>query len=250
MMLRRFEREAQATAALRSPHTVELYDFGIARDGTFYYVMELLDGVDLDTLVRRDGPQPPERVVRILRQACHSLHEAHTRGLVHQDIKPANLYLCRYGAELDFVKLLDFGLVREYRAASESQPEGGEEMSGTPAFMAPEVIMGKIAADGRADIYGLGGVGYWLLTGELLFHRASLPALLAAHALEAPIPVSSRAKQPVPEGLASLVMRCLEKDPARRPTAAALSAALGVLGLESAWTEARAAAWWDRPDHG
>ena len=247
-IFRRFEREAQATAALRSPHTVELYDFGIAQDGTFYYVMELLDGIDLDRLVEQDGPLPPERCVYILLQACHSLHEAHVRGLVHRDVKPANIFLCRHGTDLDFVKLLDFGLVRERKRGDQAETvaAAGGKLSGTPAFLAPETLTGSGAADGRADLYGLGCVAYWLLTGRLVFERVSSLELVAAHATATPVPVQERASRPVPSGLAALVMQCLEKEPHRRPpTARHLADALGELGLASRWTEERRAEWWN-----
>jgi len=248
-VFRRFEREAQATAALCSPHTIQLYDFGLARDGTFYYVMELLDGVDLDTLVRRYDVQPPERVVHILRQACQSLHEAHHRGLVHRDIKPANIFLCRYGTEVDFVKVLDFGLVKEHRlgTGTEAQQIASGGLSGTPAFMAPEALSGDGTVDGRSDLYGLGCVAYWLLTGELVFERATILALVTAHLQQPPVPVSERAPSPVPEGLAQVVMSCLAKNPAERPQSArALSDALDALHLEPAWTGARAIEWWNQ----
>src|SRR5690349_8509296 len=152
--LRRFEREAQVIARLRSPHTVELFDFGIAADGAFYYVMELLDGLDADTLLRRFGPTSPERAVYLLRQVCHSLSEAESCGLVHRDIKPANIFLCRYGEEFDFVKVLDFGIVKSAGQAGDAGPGHTQEnaVHGTPAFIAPEQAMGS-ALDGRADIY-------------------------------------------------------------------------------------------------
>jgi hypothetical protein len=245
---RRFEREARATAALRSPHTVELYDFGVAQDGTFYYVMELLDGIDLDRLVGQDGPVPPERCVYILQQACHSLYEAHVRGLVHRDVKPANVFLCRHGTDLDFVKLLDFGLVRERQQGEQAEAEAaaGAKLSGTPAFLAPETLTGSGAVDGRADLYGLGCVAYWLLTGRLVFERVSSLELAAAHATAAPVPIQQRATRPIPEGLAALIMQCLEKEPHRRPpTARHLADALGELGLASLWTEERRAEWWN-----
>jgi len=248
-IFRRFEREAQATAALCSPHTIQLYDFGLARDGTFYYVMELLDGVDLDTLVRRYDVQPPERVIHILGQACQSLHEAHHRGLVHRDIKPANIFLCRYGTEVDFVKVLDFGLVKEHRVGTgaDARQIASGGLSGTPAFMAPEALSGDGMVDGRSDIYGLGCVAYWLLTGELVFERASIVALIAAHVQQRPVPVAERAPNPVPESLARIVMSCLAKNPADRPQSArALSDALLALDLEPRWTEARATEWWDK----
>jgi serine/threonine protein kinase len=245
---RRFEREAQATAALRSPHTVELYDFGIAADGTFYYVMELLDGIDLDRLVEQDGPLPPERCVYILQQACHSLYEAHVRGLVHRDVKPANIFLCRHGTDLDFVKLLDFGLVRQRHRGERGEAEAAAagKLSGTPAFLAPETLTGSGAVDGRADLYGLGCVAYWLLTGRLVFERVSSMEMAVAHATAAPVPIQQRVREPIPEGLADLVMRCLEKEPHRRPPSARhLADELDRLGLAPRWTEARRAEWWN-----
>src|SRR5206468_12861955 len=147
----RFEREAQVIAHLRSPHTIELYDFGIAVDGAFYYVMELLDGFDADTLVRRFGPVPAERAIHFLRQMCHSLSEAESRGLVHRDIKPANVFVCRYGEDCDFVKVLDFGLVKALSDTSDGGPglTRGNTIAGTPAFMAPEQALGRADLDGR-----------------------------------------------------------------------------------------------------
>ncbi|MGH7659098.1 MAG: serine/threonine-protein kinase, partial [Gemmatimonadales bacterium] len=170
LLMRRFEREARATAALKSPHTVQLYDFGVTEDGRLYYVMELLDGLDLDTLVRQDGPQPAERVVHIVRQVCSSLQDAHGNGLVHRDIKPANLVVNRSGTTFDFVKVLDFGLVKlktarrgEDDAIARLSTDGS--ISGTPGFMAPEVVLGSAVTDHRVDIYALGCLAYWLLTG-------------------------------------------------------------------------------------
>jgi len=160
---KRFEREAQAIASLRSPHTIDLFDFGMAEDGAFYYVMELLEGLDADALVRRHGPIPPERVVHVLRQMCHSLSEAESRGLVHRDIKPANVFLCRYGEDYDFVKVLDFGMVKPTEDATATgalQLTGENVIQGTPAFMAPEQAFGGPLIDGRADIYAMGCVAY------------------------------------------------------------------------------------------
>ena len=174
--LRRFEREAQVIARLRSPHTVELFDFGVAADGAFYYVMELLDGLDADTLLRRFGPTPPERAVFLLRQVCHSLSEAESCGLVHRDIKPANIFLCRYGEEYDFVKVLDFGIVkaaarrrrRRTRCTPARTPSRARPRSWRPSRRwAAEV-------DGRADIYATGCVAYWLLTGQFVFTADTL----------------------------------------------------------------------------
>jgi serine/threonine-protein kinase len=243
----RFEREAQATAALRSPHTIGIFDFGVASDGAFYYVMELLDGMDLDTLVKLDGPQPPARVVHLLRQACHSLHEAHRAGLVHRDIKPANLFLCRYGADLDFLKVLDFGLVAERRKdALPSTLTAENAITGTPAFMAPEVVVGDRPIDGRTDLYSLGCVAYWLLTGALVFEAETAMKMVLLHATEAPVAPSKRAGRAIPPALERIVLDCLEKDPARRPRSAReLSDRLAALRLDAEWTERHAAAWWE-----
>jgi len=248
IMLRRFEREARATAALRSPHTVELYDFGTARDGTFYYVMELLDGLDLQTLVFDHGVQPAERVVTLLRQACHSLHEAHGGGLVHRDIKPANIFMCRYGADLDFVKVLDFGIVKQVEIGDklDAQLTQAGAISGTPAFMAPEMALGEGPLDGRADIYALGCVAYWLLTGQTVFEKPTALGMVVAHTHQTPVPVSERTQIPVPQELERIVMQCLAKKPDDRPQSAQeLSTMLGDLQLEPAWTDERARQWWE-----
>jgi serine/threonine-protein kinase len=243
----RFEREAQVTAALRSPHTIELYDFGVSGDGTFYYVMELLDGLDLQTLVEEHGPQPPERVVKILRQACHSLHEAHLAGITHRDIKPANIFLCRYGTDLDFVKVLDFGLVK-HLAAEKGDGQLTQEgvIAGTPAFLPPEMGMGQGNIDGQTDLYALGCVAYWLLSGQLVFEQSSSMAMVVSHARDVPPPLSERTDQALPEGLERIVMRCLEKEPANRPAnAKALADALEVVEIVDVWTPEREKAWWD-----
>ena len=245
---RRFEREAQATAALASPHTIEVYDFGISADGTFYYVMELLDGVDLKTLVDRYGSQPPARVVAILKQACHSLADAHATGLVHRDVKPANLFVCRRGLDFDFVKVLDFGLVKD----AGNRDAGGEQLtvegvaSGTPAFMAPEMAMGRSDVDGRADLYALGCVAYWLLTGRLVFEGETAMAILLAHAKDEPTPPSKRSEIAIPEALERLVMELLSKSPdGRPPDALAVLQRLEAMEPEiGAWTAERAARWW------
>jgi serine/threonine-protein kinase len=246
--IRRFEREAQATAALSSPHTIELYDFGLAEDGTFYYVMELLDGVDLKTLVERYGPLPGGRVVHILRQACHSLHDAHASGMVHRDIKPANIFTCRRGQEFDFVKVLDFGLVAASGEADHTRTQLTRDgmVTGTPAFMAPEMVSGDRAIGPSVDIYALGCVGYWLLTGQLVFVGTSPMAILLQHAKDAPAPPSSRSGQAIDSELEQTIMDCLEKDPAKRPASCRdLSRRLArVTDRIGAWSEERAAEWW------
>jgi serine/threonine-protein kinase len=243
-LIRLFEREVQATAALRSPHTIQVYDFGVARDGTFYYVMELLDGFDLQTLVERFGRQPPERVVHLLRQVCHSLHEAHSHHLVHRDMKPGNIYVCRYGADLDFAKVLDFGLVLDRRPTAE-ELDHDRGLIGTPAVMAPEQMRFDAPVDQRTDIYALGCVAYWLLSGVRVFEADSRQDMLVMHAHQRPIPPSRRIKAPVPEALERLVMECLDKNPDRRPqTASALVARLDALGLTEKWTLERMTEWW------
>jgi eukaryotic-like serine/threonine-protein kinase len=244
--LRRFEREAQVIARLRSPHTVELFDFGRAGDGAFYYVMELLDGLDADSLLRRYGPIPPERAIYLLRQVCHSLSEAESCGLVHRDIKPANIFLCRYGEEYDFVKVLDFGIVRAARGSADTSPVHTREnaVQGTPAFIAPEQAMGT-EVDGRADIYSTGCVAYWLLTGQFVFTAETPMALLLQHAQTPPTPPSARTELLIPRALDDLVLSCLAKDPANRPQSAKeLSRRLAEVEGASTWTQDRAREWW------
>jgi len=244
--VRRFEREAQVIARLRSPHTVELFDFGVATDGAFYYVMELLDGLDADSLLRRFGPTPPERAIYLLRQVCHSLSEAQSCGLVHRDIKPANIFLCRYGEEYDFVKVLDFGIVGAVRDAADSSLVHTREnaVRGTPAFIAPEQALGT-DLDWRADIYATGCLAYWLLTGQFVFTAATPMGLLLQHAQTPPAPPSSRTELPIPPALDDLVLSCLAKDPAKRPQSAReLSLRLAEVEGASAWTQDRARDWW------
>jgi eukaryotic-like serine/threonine-protein kinase len=244
---RRFEREAQVIASLRSPHTVNLFDFGVSADGAFYYVMELLDGLDAETLVRRTGPVPAERAIHLLRQVCHSLSEAESCGLVHRDIKPANIFLCRYGEDHDFVKVLDFGIVKATTATAEIGRALTRDMSihGTPAFMAPEQALGSADVDGRADIYATGCVAYWLLTGQLVFTADTPMALLLHHTQTPPTPPSARTELPIPSALDDVVLSCLAKDPAARPqTARELSRRLASVDVANAWTEDRARDWW------
>ena len=247
-MRRRFEREAQVIARLRSPHTVTLFDFGIADDGAFYYAMELLEGLDTDRLVRRFGPMPAERVVWILRQICHSLSEAHSCGLVHRDIKPANIFLCQYGEDYDFVKVLDFGIAKAVSHTDALEPAitVANVIQGTPAFIAPEQAMGGIEVDARVDIYSTGCVAYWLLTGELVFPADTPMKLLMAHASSVPAPPSTKTELPIPATLDALVLSCLEKDPAKRPSSARrLLERLDQIQLKTAWTTDRARGWWE-----
>lgn len=244
--IRRFEREAQVIARLRSPHTVELFDFGRAADGAFYYVMELLDGLDADSLLRRFGPIPPERAIFLLRQICHSLSEAQSCGLVHRDIKPANIFLCRYGEEYDFVKVLDFGIVGAVRDTEDPGIVHTRDnaVRGTPAFIAPEQARGA-DLDGRADIYATGCVAYWLLTGQFVFTAETSMGLLLDHAQTPPTRPSARTEQTIPPALDDLVLSCLAKDPAKRPQSAReLSLRLAEVEGERPWTQDRARDWW------
>jgi len=245
LAMKRFRREAEVAASLRSPHTVELYDFGIAEDDTLYFVMELLDGMTLEALVRRHGPVPASRVIYILRQVCQSLEEAHARGLVHRDIKPANIHVGRLGLQHDFVKVLDFGLVKSVAGATgeSSLATAAGLTPGTPAYMAPEMALGD-AVDGRADLYALGCVAYYLLTGQVVFDAEHGLQMIAKHLRAEPVPPSQRTALPIPAPLERLVMRLLAKKPEDRPQSAAeLARSLGAIEGDP-WTEARAKEWW------
>jgi len=245
--VQRFKREAEAAASLRSPHTIELYDFGETDDGTLYFVMELLDGIDLESLVERFGPVPPARAVHVLRQVCASLAEAHAHGLVHRDVKPANVHLCRMGLEYDFVKVLDFGIVKSQRRPTigPSIATAADRMIGTPAFMPPEMATGGVV-DRRADIYGLGCLGYWLLTGELVFDGATPYEVVAQHINAVPLPPSARSGRPIPVALDDVILDCLAKDPERRPPdGLELARRLAACSLLEPWSDEDAHVWWE-----
>ncbi|NOT33881.1 MAG: serine/threonine protein kinase [Candidatus Eisenbacteria bacterium] len=240
----RFTREAQVTAGLRSPHTVELFDFGVSGDGALYYAMELLDGLTLQHFVYRYGPVEPRRAVHWLQQACHSLGEAHAQALTHRDIKPANLFLCRYGRDVDFLKVLDFGLTKP----TVPQPDQGLTTPGiavgTPGYMAPEQVFG-LQTSPATDLYALGCVAYWLLAGVKPFEADSGGELLRLHAQESPPRLSLKAAQSIPPRLESVIMACLSKDPAARPRDAdALSHELSRSLDDAPWTSADAQSWW------
>jgi len=242
-VLTRFEQEAQATALLRSPHTVEVYDFGLSSDGSLYYVMELLDGLDLQKLVDTHGPIPASRVLYILRQVCHSLGEAHAAGMVHRDIKPANILVCRYGSDFDFVKVLDFGVVKKQKLVGDQALTQEGHFLGTPAFFAPEMALDS-EIDGRADIYSLGCVAYWLLTGSLVFEAANVMALAAKHLQEEPVPPSACTEMEIPTDLEEVVLDCLRKNPVDRPSSAEeLANRLSDCDV-AAWTKQDAKRWW------
>jgi len=245
---KRFEREARATADLTSPHTIELHDFGVTDEGQFYYVMELLEGTDLDSLVKRFGPLPAERVAHILRQACASLADAHYHGVIHRDIKPANIYTCRLGPTVDFIKVLDFGLVRVFGqpAEEETRLTADGTATGTPAFMAPEMALSRPDLDPRADLYSLACVGYVLLTGKLVFEADTPMAMLLHHAQTRPTPPSERTETEIPAALENVIMQCLEKDPNDRPgSAEELARMLEGMDLGTDWSQDRARNWWD-----
>ena len=248
--LRRFEREARVLSNLRSPHTVEVFDFGVTPSGGLFYAMELLDGIDLQTAVRTYGPFPPERVVHLLLQACASLAEAHGQGLVHRDIKPANLMICRYGGEFDFLKVLDFGLVKK-PAGKESQAfvTSPATVLGTPAYLAPESMSGSKFVDGRADLYALAAVAFWLLTGRLLFETDRPMEMVKLHLTAPPPRASAHSRFTIPGALDSLLLDCLQKKPEERPSSAdVVRRRLEDIPLTARWNRESAQAWWkERP---
>jgi serine/threonine-protein kinase len=246
--LQRFEREAQATALLRSPHTIELYDFGIKDDGTLYYVMELLRGLDLDAMVQRFGPLAPARAARLTVQACDSLGEAHAEGLIHRDVKPANIFVCRYGRRVDFVKVLDFGLVK-HRGDGALGDDAGltaeNTVSGTPAFLAPEQVVGG-DIDGRTDVYALGCTLFWMLTGSYVFRGRSAMDTMMQHVQGAADPPSAHTEQAIPTALDNLVLACLAKAPEDRPqNVDQVAERIAAIDWAEPWTDARAARWWN-----
>jgi serine/threonine protein kinase len=238
----RFRLEARSIARLSSPNTVRLYDFGVTETGNFYFVMELLAGMDLSSMVQRFGPLPPERVVHLLRQACRSLGEAHAAGLLHRDIKPHNLYVSKLGLDFDVVKVLDFGLVKSLgESAAQITAEGA--VTGTPAYMSPERVTGS-PTDERSDLYALGCVAYWMLTGKAVFTGEPV-AVMVHHARTAPQSPSKASGRAIPAHLEQIVMACLEKAPDRRPSSAVeLWRQLGELTLAPPWTPERAEGWW------
>ena len=242
----RFRREAEAAARLQSAHTVDLYDFGVTEDQTLYLVMEFLDGMDLESLVRQHGPMPAPRVVHVLRQVCDSLEEAHARGLVHRDIKPANIHIGRVACREDFVKVLDFGLVKT-AAVNDDRPQATVEgvIMGTPAYMAPEMAVGD-HVDGRADLYALGCVAYYLLTGEQVFAGDTVLKVITQHLQAEPVPPSQRTELPIPATLEHLVLRCLAKNPEERPQSAReLAQSLDAIDGMT-WGDEEANRWWSQ----
>lgn len=244
--LLRFEREVQATATLTHPNTIEIFDYGHAAEGTFYYVMEYLSGLSLDELVQRQGPLTPPRVIHLLRQVCGALHEAHTIGLIHRDIKPANIFLCERGGVPDVAKLLDFGLVQTNVPEENGQRLTQEgTLAGTPAYMSPEQAASKADLDARSDLYSLGAVTYFLLTGQPPFVRKTAVQTLSAHLTELPALLTVHFPD-MPSDVQAVVLRCLEKEPARRFQGADdLEEALAHCDCAGHWMRAQATAWWE-----
>jgi serine/threonine-protein kinase len=242
--LRRFEREAQMTARLTNPHTVSIYDYGRTPEGAFYYVMEYLDGVDLERLVRETGPLPPGRVVHILMQVCEALAEAHGAGLIHRDIKPANILLSDRGGVPDFAKVLDFGLVKELDESRDARLTRENVLAGTPNYLAPETLDAGSSPDPRSDLYALGAVAYYLLTGAPLFEGGAIQ-VIQSHLQAVPQTPSARLGRPLPGKLERLVLECLEKDPNLRPESAkALMDRLAACDDVEPWSADEARRWW------
>ncbi len=245
--LARFEREVQLTARLTHPNTVTIFDYGRTPDGVFYYAMELLDGATLEEIVRADGPQPPGRVVKVLAELAGALEEAHGIELIHRDIKPSNVILCTQGGKPDVAKLLDFGLVKELGAQGGIELTRDSALTGTPQYMCPESLTSPDAVDARGDLYALGAVGYFLLTGQHVFEGTTLVEVCGHHLHSEPVAPSERLGEPVPDDLEDLLLACLEKDPAERPQSAAeLARRLAACKSMGEWTEAEARRWWQR----
>jgi serine/threonine protein kinase len=219
--IRRFEREVQLTSRLSHPNTISIYDFGRSKDGAFYYAMEYLDGLDLQTLVEREGPLAPARVAHVLAQLCGALSEAHGAGLIHRDIKPANIMVCERGGEADVVKVLDFGLTKELGAPKMAVTRSDvQTLLGTPLYLSPEALIAPDTMDGRSDLYAVGAVGYFLLTGTPPFSGNGLFEVCAQHLHAEPVPPSRRRRSPVPPELEALILSCLHKSMDGRPQSA------------------------------
>jgi hypothetical protein len=249
--IRRFEREVQITSQLNHPNTVAVYDYGHTPEGVFYYAMEYLEGINLDQLVEAHGPQPEGRVIHILRQICGSLSEAHHAGLIHRDVKPANVILTARGGVPDFAKLLDFGLVKAVGAQQAANLSVAGAVTGTPLYLSPEAIQHPDDLDPRCDLYALGAVGYYLLTGTPVFTAKSVVDLLMHHVNTAPEPPSSRLGKFISADLEAILLRCLAKHRDERPaTAHELASALAGCTAAGEWTESDAAAWWQSNGHG
>ena len=243
----RFEREVRLTCQLTHPNTIQVYDYGHTPEGIFYYAMEFLRGVNLHDLVAKFGPQPESRVVHIMTQICDSLAEAHALGLVHRDVKPGNVFLCRRGGISDCVKVLDFGLVRDYRVNGDANGRDLEPSAeGTPWFMPPEAIQGAASTDPRSDIYSLGALGYFLLTGSFIFDATTVAEIHQKQLTAEPIPPTRRTSHPISPEMERIILQCLEKDMNRRPKSVTeLRALLMKTPDANDWTVEKRTAWWD-----
>jgi serine/threonine-protein kinase len=244
--LARFEREVQLTSRLTHPDTISIFDYGRTAGGVFYYVMEYLDGFDLDRLVAEDGPLQPSRIIRILAQASGALSEAHALGLIHRDIKPANIVLTERADEPDIVKVLDFGLVKTLETApGDAAITNVNAITGTPLYLAPEAIASPESVDARSDLYALGAVGYFLLTGQHVFDAATVVEVCSKHLLEIPVPPSQRLGRPIPPDLEAVILACLAKRREDRPASAeAMHAALSACADAATYDADAARAWW------
>ena len=245
----RFEREVQLTAGLTHPSTVAIFDYGRTPTGLFYYAMEYLDGLNLEELVRTDGPQQPGRVIHILEQVAGALTEAHETGIIHRDLKPANIILCQRGGMADVAKVVDFGLVKRIVAAGDDQATllqtATNVLTGTPSYMAPEAVKGEDFVDGRSDLYALGAVGYFLLSGAPVFQAGSVVEIVAHHLHTTPPPLSRRSPFPLAPDLEALIMRCLAKDPNDRfASARQLARTLHACAEDTPWSIEEAEVWW------
>jgi hypothetical protein len=242
----RFEREVRLTSRLTHPNTIAIFDYGRTADGVFYYAMELLPGVSLDRLVKTLGPLPPARVIHILRQVCESLAEAHGIGLIHRDIKPANIIVCERGGAFDVAKVLDFGIVKDLSGNGDQDLTRAGTFTGTPQYLSPEAIRTPGEVDARSDIYALGAVAYFLLTGRPVFEGLTVPEVCAKHLNDPPMPLSEAADQEIPEDLERVVLACLEKDPMSRPgTVTELYEELSACEDSGSWSREDARRWWE-----
>jgi serine/threonine-protein kinase len=244
--LKRFEREVQLTARLTHPHTITLFDYGRTPDGVFYYAMELLDGASLDKVVAVGGRLDPARVAHVLYEVAGALVEAHDIGLIHRDIKPANIILCRQGGLYDFPKVVDFGLVKDLDPGADAALTRADVIAGTPLYLAPEAVTSPDSVSPLSDLYSLGAVGYFALTGQNVFQGRTLVEVCSHHLHTEPEPPSKRLNAPLPADLEAVVLDCLKKDPARRPTGARdLRRRLEACAAFGGWTEEDARAWWE-----
>lgn len=243
--LKRFEQEARLTARLTHPNTVTIYDYGRTPDGLFYYAMELLDGADLEAIVGAAGPLTVPRTLKVLAEVAEALEEAHGIGLIHRDIKPGNVMLCAYGGRADVAKLVDFGLVKELEHTDGAQITRQDSVVGTPQYLAPEGITAPETVDARSDIYALGAVGYFLLTGTHVFEGRTLMEVLGHHMHTAPAPLTQRLGKPLPEDIQAVLLACLSKSPEDRPQSAAdCVARLRACAGYGEWSQDAARAWW------